>query len=380
MKFTINRYIFLKHLLDVQKAVTSKSTIPILTGIKLLLTEQDLLLTGSDASISIEKIISSQIEENELTIEQKGQIVLPSRFFGEIIKKLPGKLVTLTLLGQNKVEISSEKSVFTINGIDANLYPSIQNIDAQDYQTIQLPTTLLKNVFSQTVIAASTSENRPILTGIYLVIKNKQLIATATDSHRMSRRIIDLPNIDDSFEKTCTVPAKSLIELSKILNDEETVSMSISENKILFMTDTLYFYSRLLEGNYPDVSRLLQHHYPFKLVLNASTFLHSIERASILSSEGKNDFVTLHFGETVTLSSESSEIGYVEETIDYISLTSDSIKISFNPNYMKDALKVVNGQDIEISLQEEGKPFTIKLNNEDADKFIQLITPIRTRN
>lgn len=380
MKFTINRHVFLKHLQDVQKAITSKTTIPVLTGIKLLLTDQELMLTGSDASISIEKIISSSIEDYELVIEQKGQIVLPSRFFSEIIKKLPGKLVTLTLLDNNKVEISSEKSIFTINGIDANLYPNIQNIDIQEYQSVQIPTILLKNIFAQTVIAASTSENRPILTGIHLVIKNKQFIATATDSHRMSRRIIDLPNIDENFEKICTVPAKSVIELSKILDDEDTITMSISENKVLFMTDTLYFYSRLLEGNYPDVSRLLQHQYPFKLVLNAATFLHSVERASILSTEGKNDFITLHFDETVTLSSESSEIGRVEETIEYISLTSNPIKISFNPNYMKDALKVVNGQDIEISLQEEGKPFTIKINNEEADKFIQLITPIRTRN
>lgn len=380
MKFSINRLIFLKNLTDVQRAISSKTTIPILTGIKLLLKNGDLLLTGSDASISIERIISSEIEENDLTIFQEGQIVLPSRFFGEIIKKLPDETVTISLLDNNKVEIISGKSDFIINGIDAQLYPIIQNIETEEHNTIQIPTQLFKNVLSQTIIAASTSEQRPILTGIHLVIKNKQLIAVATDSHRMSRRIVDLPNISSDFEQTCTIPAKSLIELSRTLTDEEYVTMSISENKVLFTTETLYFYSRLLEGVYPDVSRLLHNHYPYKLVLNATTFLQSVERVSLLSVEGKNDFITLHFNNSVTLSSESSEIGRVVEDIEYITLDSEPVKISFNPNYMKDSLKILNGQDIEISLQEEGKPFLIKQVGEDSEKFIQLITPIRTRN
>lgn len=380
MKFSINRLNFLKHLTDVQRAISSKTTIPILTGIKLLLKNDQLLLTGSDASISIERIVTNQIEENDLTIFEEGQIVLPSRFFGEIIKKLSGDTVTITLLDNNKVKIVSDKSDFVINGIDADLYPHIQNIDIENTNTIQVPTILFKNVLAQTIIAASTSEQRPILTGIHFTIKNKQLIAVATDSHRMSRRVVDLPNINETFEQTCTVPAKSLVELSRILTDEEYVTMTITENKILFSTDTLYFYSRLLEGMYPDVSRLLHQEYPYKINLNASQFLQSVERVSILSAEGKNDFITLTIDSQVTLSSESTEIGRVVEDIDYIALNSDTIKISFNPHYMRDSLRILSGQDIEISLQEQGKPFIIKQVGEDSERFIQLITPIRTRN
>lgn len=378
MKFSINRLQFIKHLNDVQRAISSKTTIPILTGMKLTLTADELLLTGSDASISIEKVISTQQEANHLTIIEKGEIVLPSRFFGEIIRKLSGEDVSITLLDQCKIEIISEKSVFTINGINAEFYPHIQTIDADDKDSVKIPALLLKNVLNQTVIAASTSEQRPLLTGIHLTIKDNQLIAVATDSHRMSRRIVQLS--EATTDKMCTIPAKSLVELSRIVSDDETITMSISDNKVLFMTENLYFYSRLLEGNYPDVSRLLQQEYPYKLVLNANTFLQSVERASILSTEGKNDIVTLLLAEhKVTLSSESSEVGRVEEDIDYLSLESEPIKISFNPNYMKDALKVVHNQDIEIGLQEEGKPFTIKLLGEEANHFIQLITPIRTR-
>ncbi|MBS4750242.1 DNA polymerase III subunit beta [Carnobacteriaceae bacterium zg-ZUI78] len=379
MKFTINRHVFLKHLSDVQRAITSKTTIPVLTGVKLALTTNELVLTGSDASISIEKIISSDIEENELDIIQTGSIVLPARFFGEIIRKLSGKDVQITLLENNKVEIVSDKSVFTINGIDAELYPIISNIDIEENQTISIASFLFKNVLSQTIFAASTSENRPILTGIHLVVENGQLITTATDSHRMSRRIILLPSISKDISYQCTIPAKSLVELSRILSDEEDVKMTVSDNKVLFTTENLYFYSRLVEGIYPDVSRLLKNQYETTFKVESSIFLQSVERASILSTEGKNDIVTLTLNKNSFISSESAEIGYVEEELDMLSFEGKPMKISFNPNYMKDALKAFQNQKIEINLIEEGKPFTLKLDEEN-DYFVQLITPIRTRN
>ncbi|NEW62483.1 DNA polymerase III subunit beta [Granulicatella sp. zg-ZJ] len=379
MKFTINRHVFLKHLSDVQRAITSKTTIPVLTGVKLALTTNELVLTGSDASISIEKIISSDIKENELDIIQTGSIVLPARFFGEIIRKLSGKDVQITLLENNKVEIVSDKSVFTINGIDAELYPIISNIDIEENQTISIASFLFKNVLSQTIFAASTSENRPILTGIHLVVENGQLITTATDSHRMSRRIILLPSISKDISYQCTIPAKSLVELSRILSDEEDVKMTVSDNKVLFTTENLYFYSRLVEGIYPDVSRLLKNQYETTFKVESSIFLQSVERASILSTEGKNDIVTLTLNKNSFISSESAEIGYVEEELDMLSFEGKPMKISFNPNYMKDALKAFQNQKIEINLIEEGKPFTLKLDEEN-DYFVQLITPIRTRN
>lgn len=327
MKFSINKHQFIKHLTDVQRAISSKSAIAILTGIKLNVTKDGIYLTGSDTNISIEKIILTTDEVNELTIQQTGKLVLPSRFFIEIIKKLANDTVEITLLDNQKLEIKSGKSTFHINGIDADLYPIIDNIESDDHNTIQLPTFLFKTVLSQTIIAASTSENRPILTGIHLHISNGELTATATDSHRMSKRIVQLPNISKEVTYDCVIPARSLNELSKIISDDAHLTMVLSDNKVLFISENLYFYSRLLEGNYPDVSRLLSQQMTTHLTLNANEFLHAVERVSILSTEGKSDVVTLDSTSTneIKLYTESSEIGYVEDVLTPEALTGLSL-------------------------------------------------------
>lgn len=382
MKFSINKTQFLKHLTDVQRSITSKSTIAILTGIKLNVTKDSIYLTGSDANISIEKIILESDEKNQLTIEKTGKIVLPARFFIEIIKKLPLEIVDIILLDNYKIQIKSGKSIFNINGLDADLYPIIDNIESTDANTIQLPTFLFKTVLSQTIIAAATNEHRPILTGIHLQIENGQLIATATDSHRMSKRIVQLPNLSKEVSYSCIIPARSLNELTKIISDDDHLTMVLSDTKVLFISENLYFYSRLLEGNYPDVSRLLTQTMSTQLFVSANEFLHIVERVAILSTEGKNDFVTLEIldDKTIKLFSESSEIGYVEETLSIEEFSGSTLKIAFNPNYMKDALRVLSGHDVIIGLIDEGRPFTLKAKTDNENQFIQLITPIRTRN
>lgn len=382
MKFSIHKTQFLKYLIDVQRAITSKTAIPILTGIKINVTKDSIYLIGSDASISIEKIILQSDDNNQLIIEKTGKIVLPARFFIEIIKKLPCETVNITLLDNYQIQIESGKSIFNINGLDADLYPIIDNIESNDNNTIQLPTFLFKSVLSQTIIAAATSEHRPILTGIHLQIQNGQLIATATDSHRMSKRIVQLPNVSKDMTYNCTIPARSLNELTKIISDDDHLTMVLSDTKVLFISENLYFYSRLLEGSYPDVSRLLTQTMTTQIVVPANAFLHIVERVAILSTEGKNDFVTLEIldNKTLKLFSESSEVGYVEETLIIEEFSGSTLKIAFNPNYMKDALRVLSGHDVIIGLIDEGRPFTLKAKNDNENQFIQLITPIRTRN
>lgn len=381
MKFSINQTQFLKHLTDVQRAISSKTAIAILTGIKLNVTKDSIYLTGSDSNILIEKIILESDDKNQLTIEKTGKIVLPARFFIEIIKKLPSEKIDIELLDNYKIQIKSGKSIFNINGLDADLYPIIDNIESND-DTIQLPTFLFKTVLSQTMIAAATNEQRPILTGIYLQIQNGELIATATDSHRMSKRVVQLPNLSKNINYSCIIPARSLNELTKIISDDDHLTMVLSDTKVLFISENLYFYSRLLEGSYPDVSRLLTQTMSTQLVVSANEFLHIVERVAILSTEGKNDFVTLEIldDKTIKLFSESSEIGYVEETLNIEEFTGSTLKIAFNPNYMKDALRVLSGHEVTIGLIDEGRPFTLKAKNDNENQFIQLITPIRTRN
>lgn len=378
MQFSIKRSLFIKNLNDVQRAISSKTTIPILTGLKLVLTEAGLMLTGSDADISIEAFISADDEKNELEVGSTGSIVLPARFFGEIVKKLPEDTLTLEVKDNFQTELRSGPAAFTINGLDANNYPNLPVIDT-DKQVV-LDAAVLKQLIAQTVIAVSNQESRPILTGIHLVLANQELLAVATDSHRLSQRKIQL-DIDADIHYDVIIPGKSLVELSRTLGDDvENVEMRIAENQVLFVAGTTSFYSRLLEGNYPETSRLIPTRSSTQVEFNAPQLLSAIERASLLSHESHNNVVKLALDPAtnkVTIYGNSPDVGNVEESLNGQNLSGEELEISFNPDYMKDALRSFGQTEIRVAFTSALRPFTL-VPTEDADHFIQLITPVRT--
>ncbi len=379
MKFTVNRLELLKKLRNVQLAISNKTTIPILTGLKLEVTKTNLKITGSNSDISIESKIFVEDEVANLAIEETGSIVLqPARFFADIINKLSDETFTFEVNTQLQASISSANSFFTINALDAASYPYLPEIDTSE--SFSLPVLLLKRVIEQTVIAVSKHESRPILTGVNFTIKDGQLKAVATDSHRLSQRIIpvDVPE-DLSFQ--IVIPGNSLTELSKILTDDiEEVSVAIADNQILFMTEDTYFYSRLLEGNYPQTDQLIPGESSTQIEVNVQTLKGAVGRTSLLSHAGKNNVIKLSVEEgNLQLTSNSPEVGYVEEDVPFDALNGDDIEISFNPDYLRDALNTFDGGTVTLKLISTLRPFVIVPNDsEDDHKFVQLITPIRT--
>lgn len=378
MKFTVKRSVFLKKLKDVQLAVSNKTTIPILTGIKLVSTSEGVQLTGSNSDISIETLLSVDNEQAKLTIEKEGGIILqPARFFSDIVNKLPDEQFTIEVVDRTQTLITSASASFTINGLDTVNYPHLPEMNTDDAFT--LPVQLFKKVIQQTVVATSTHESRPILTGINLSLKEGKLKAVATDSHRLSQRVIPI-EVSEELAYNIIVPGKSLNELSKILDDDiEEVQVAIAENQVLFSTKDTSFYSRLLEGNYPDTDRLIPNQHATQLTLDCKTLLGSAERASLLSHEGNNNVVKLSVKEDgIEISGNSPEVGHVQEMIPYEQIEGDPLDISFNPDYLKDALNTFGEGEIKLKLMSTLRPFTI-VPSEDTGGFIQLITPIRTQ-
>ncbi|MCQ9210767.1 DNA polymerase III subunit beta [Granulicatella seriolae] len=382
MKFSIHRQAFIKSLNDVQRAVASKTTIPILTGIKLVVTNDALILTGSDSELTIESTISTDEEESQLIIQKTGAVVLPSRFFGEIIKKLPSDTVTIEVNDHFQATISSGSASFTLNGIDVYEYPHLPEIDSD--QVIVLPVPLLRQMIQQTIISASVEESRPILSGIHFVLKDNLLKAVATDSHRLSQRIIPLQidALENSLEYEFTIPRKTLIELSRIIEGLETIELSIKENLALFQTEHLSFFSRLLDGRYPDVERLIVVENTTQLVIQANELLNAAERASLMSNANSSKVAKITLSsDSVRLTSQSPEIGTVEEELSYESTEGSPMEISFNPDYLKDALRTFGHSEIVITFNSVIRPF--KLEPKDPlssidNSFVQLITPVRT--
>lgn len=375
MKVTLNRASFLEELATVQRAISGKTTIPILTGVKIKLTDSGLTLTGSNADISIETFLSANDEKANMLIEKTGSIVLQARFFNDIIRKLPEATLTLELVDNNQVIITSGKALFNVNALNAENYPHLPIVEHD--QTFKLPARVLNKLINETVFAVSMHESRPILTGVHMTLKNNQLLAVATDSHRLSQRMIEVEGDNQDFD--VVIPGKSLQELSRTFKDEEElVSILMMDNQVLFKTESMLFYSRLLEGNYPDTNRLIPTSFNTEITFNVPELLAAIDRASLLSHEGRNNIVRLSINsEEVTIYGNSPEIGNVEEDLSYVSVTGDPIDISFNPDYMKDSLKSFSGIEITIKFISPIRPFTLQPSDGDID-FIQLITPVRT--
>ncbi|WP_043934288.1 DNA polymerase III subunit beta [Bacillus sp. EB01] len=377
MKFSIQRDNLVQSVNDVMKAVTSRTTIPILTGIKIVAGEEGVTLTGSDSDVSIQSFIPKEENGDEIVeIKQPGAIVLQAKFFSEIVKKLPTDTVEIEVQNQLQTVIRSGKSEFNLNGLDAEEYPHLPQIEEDN--KFRIPADLLKALIRQTVFAVSVSETRPILTGVNWKMENNELTCIATDSHRLALRKARVET-ENNETYNIVIPGKSLTELSKIIADtNEPVDIVITENQVLFKSKHVLFFSRLLEGNYPDTSRLIPSESKTDVVLFTKDFLHAIDRASLLAKEGRNNvvkFSTLS-DNIVEVSSNTPEIGTVVEEIQGQSVEGEELKISFSAKYLMDALKALEGTDIKISFTGAMRPFVIRPIHDES--ILQLILPVRT--
>ena len=379
MKFTINRPAFISQLNNVLRAISSKTTIPILTGLKMVVDKERIILTGSNSDITIESVIDANNPDYDLTVEDPGAIVLPARFFSEIVKKLPDKQVTIEVTSGFQADITSGTAKFQINGQDAENFPHLPEVETD--KTITLPNDVLQEVIRQTVIAVSKQESRPILAGIHITLHDGLLTAVATDSHRLAQRKVALKDVDNGIDFDVIIPGKSMNELSGMISDvDEDVLVQVTENQIIFLFGNTHFYSRLREGDYPEPSQLIPDTADTTVELDAGSFLASIERASLLSHESRNDVVKLTLKPSenlVRISSDSPDIGTVEEEVATTALDGNDLEISFNPNYMKDALRSFGQTTVKISFTSPLRPFTL-VPTEDGENFVHLITPVRT--
>lgn len=376
MKININRQYFIEQLNHCLKAISPRTTLPILNGIKIDVKDDHLILIGSDSEISIEITIPVEVDNEEvLEIHETGAVVLSGRFFVDIIKKLSGDFVQLETNDAFQTKITASKSEFNLSGNNPDQYPLLPEVG--DEESLVITASVLKNVINQTNFAVSLSETRPVLTGVHWQFDNDEITFTATDSHRLALRRLTGEQFNND-NSDAIIPGKSLTELNKIINDtDEEVELHLSQNQVLFSYGNMRFISRLLEGNYPDTSRLFPENFETKVTVNNAEFYHAIDRVSLLAREGGNNVIRMSVNtDSVELSSNSPEVGTVNEDINTGNIEGEGLKISFNSKYMMDALKAINNEDVTIEFYGTMRPFTLK--SSESDEVVQLILPIRT--
>ena len=376
INFSINKNLFLQALNTTKRAISHKNAIPILSTVKIDVTSEGITLIGSNGQISIENFISIKNENAGLLVTSSGSILLEATFFINVVSSLPDITLDFKEIDQKQIVLTSGKSEITLKGKDADQYPRIQEISVST--PLVLETSVLKKIINETAFAASIQESRPILTGVHFVLtENKNLKTVATDSHRMSQKKIILEENGDNFD--VVIPSRSLREFSAVFTDDiETVEIYFTNNQLLFRSENISFYTRLLEGNYPDTDRLIPTEFTSVITFDKNNLRYAMERARLLSNATQNGTVKLEIiNGVVSAHVNSPEVGRVNEEIDTESISGQDLTISFNPTYLIDSLKAIDSEKVTISFISAVRPFTL-LPSDDTENFIQLITPVRT--
>lgn len=370
MNFKIKKSILLDSLNHVEGAISTKNIIPALAGIKIELTNKGLSFTGSNDDITIHSSIDKKkIEE----INEVGSIIVPGKYFIEIIRKIPNDMIDIETDGV-KIMISTPSSNYNLNGMDVSDYPKY-NLEMSK-NPIYISKKMLKSIVNQTSFAVSNQESRPILTGINFMIENKTLTVVATDSYRLAQKTIHLNEPRDE-KVNMVIPGTNLYKLIKILNEEDNeIEIHLLNNTVLFCFDEILFQSRILNGTFPNTSNLIPKEFKVELHIKNSELYNMIDRASLLSDKEKSAVKLIANNHELIITSTSQELGKVEERMTLKKAVDTNIDIAFNPRYMMEALKSFEKEEGILCINTDVTPFIIK--EKENDDLVQLIVPIKT--
>lgn len=371
MKIKIKQNILMEHLNYVIRGISSKNLIPILNCIKFSLTTEGLYLMSTDNEIAIQTFIDKKdIEE----IKELGDLVVSGKLFYEIIRKLDNDDINIDEIVDFKLNIYTKNSSFTLNCNNSSDFPDLELSEKAKF--IKVSQKVFKTIISQTIFATSTQESRPVLTGINFKFENGLLECTATDSYRLAKKIIKVNSNEENYN--IIIPTKNLNELTRMFNDnDDDLEIHIFDNKVIFKFGTIIMLSRIINGSYPDATKLIPIDFSLIVKINLRNFYNAIDRASLLTNESDKNTIKFETNNNnVVISSNIPEIGYVEENLKIDKNKSEELKIAFSSKYMMDALKSFECEYVNLMFNGDVKPIIIK--NPDSDDLTQLILPIRT--
>lgn len=365
MKVIILKQNLLEAINIVQKAIMAKATLPILEGI-FIEADDKLKLVGNNFDLSIEYNISADIME-------KGSIVVNSRIFGDIIRKLPDAPVLIEVFEGNKVKIECLNSYFEIKGMESDSYPLPPMVEKEISFTISQGA--LKELIRQTIFAVGTDENRKIMTGCLIEVESKEIKIAALDGFRMA---VSNSIIKEDVSFKVVVPGKNMNEILRILEtNDDPVTIALSGNLISFIFEECKISSNVLDGEFMNYRSYIPSQFETVITINTKEFTESLERASLITSEDKRYPVKFNINDEEMIVSSAADIGMSKEQIK-IENTGLPLLIGFNPRYFIDALKVISDENIKISFTSSIGPCIVTAV--DHDRYLYLILPVRIKN
>lgn len=366
MKFTVNKSDMTDAVLNIQRAVSSKSSIPALEGILLTASENSLELCAYDLELGITTTIPANVSE-------LGKTVLSARLFSEIVRKTPADTIQIAVDEKNIAGIESGYSKFTIIGIPAEEFPELPKLT--DSTTLELPSNMLKGMIRQTLFAVGESDSKPIHQGSQFSIENNMLDIVSIDNFRLAKRTEPV-----SFPENISfvVPGKTLSELLKLLKDtDDTVEIQAGRRQIVFHIGNYTVISSLLEGEFLDYRPIISSECKTEVLAKTRDTIESVERVSLLITDRLKSPVRCQFADNEMKLSCTTPMGRASDQLT-VEQNGDPVEIGFNNRYLLEALKNTECDEIRIQLTDPLKP--MKILPKEGDSFLFLVLPVRLRN
>ena len=364
MKIIVNGNDLSQAVMKVSKAISIKTTNPILEGIKLSVKGDNLTLSATDLEIAIEKTIVSDTF-------MEGQIVVPGKLFAEFVKKLENEeQVEIVLESEGKLKIVYGTSEVFLSVLSADQFPTIEKTENENaFSLLQKD---FKDIINKTVFSCSTDESRPILKGCLFEVNGEELTCVAIDGFRLAVAKKKVKNASSNF--SVVVPARSLNEICRLLeNDDEEITFINEKNKFMIEVEGTVFITRLLEGNFVNYKQIIPSDFITTVKVSRNGFLNSLERANVVAKEAKN-IVKLDIKENYINILANSESGNINENV-IINLDGKDLSIAFNSKFICDALKAAGDDFVNIYLNSPISPCVIKPYS--GEEYLYLILPIR---
>ncbi len=348
------------------RAVSSKSSLPVLEGIYIKATEDGkITLTGNDMEIGIEAVAEAEVM-------QPGEIVVNAKMLGGIVRSLSPGMVSIETNDKNQTLIKSGGAKFEIAGISPEEFPDLPVVDAE--YSITIPAKILKDMISKTGFAVAVSENNPILTGCLLKIESSGLTMVALDGYRMATCKTEMEN--DFEEKSMIIPQKSLSELARIIVDEnEDISINATSRNAIFTFSSFKMVTRLIEGNYINYNNVIPKDYAIEFECSTDQLLESVQRVSlIILNDVVKSPVRFNVGDGNLNISCATSAGSVDDNIP-VDVMDKALEIGFYNRYLLEALRVIDAENVKLKFNTSTSPLVITPT--DGDDFLYLILPLR---
>lgn len=366
MKFSCGKKPFSDAVNIIQRAVSTKSTLPALEGILIKAASGTLTLTSYDLEIGMKTSLPADIEE-------PGDIVLNAKLFSEILRKLPSEKVTVSVDNKMLTSVTSGPSEFTILGIPASEFPETPTLSECEH--FQIAQNTLSSMIRQTLFCISTDDSKPVHTGSLFELSEDSIRIVSVDGYRLAIRTEKIKN---DLSLNFVIPGKTLSELLKMLSpdNDDPVTLCIGKRHVLFEINGYTIISRLLDGDFLDYRSVIINKSSTEIKINVRSFTDSIERASLLISDRLKSPVRCVFEKESIKITCSTSTGKVYDEIP-ASLSGDELEMGFNNRYLLDALRAAECDEIKVQLNGPLSP--MRINPTHGDNFLFLVLPVRLK-